>query len=188
MSRLRELHPDEMTQQQREVYQAILTGPRGQVAGPLAAWLYSPEFASRAQKLGEYCRYLSPLPGPLFELAILVTAREWRAEYEWFSHASKARTAGVPEAIIEAIRTGQNPTFGRDDEQVVYDIAIALHRDRHLSDPLYARGCELLGEALLVDLVGTIGYYTLIAMTINAFKVMPPEGTQLAFGEEGALR
>lgn len=186
MSRLPELRPDEMTPEQKRVYDTIMAGPRGYVAGPLAMWLHRPAFADRAQQLGEYCRYGTSLAKPVVEIAILVTARQWRAEYEWLSHRGKAREVGVADAIVEAIRTGQTPAFDRDDERIAHDIAVALHRDRRLPDALFARGRELLGEAGLVDLIGVIGYYTLIAMTITAFDVQPPEGTALAFAEDAA--
>jgi 4-carboxymuconolactone decarboxylase len=183
MPRLPELRPDEMSAEQRQVYDAIVAGPRGQVRGPLAVWLRRPDLASRAQALGEYCRYGSSLPKRLSELAILVTARHWGAEFEWFAHRKHALDAGLPEEIIEAIRTRKMPSFGSAEEQAVFDIATAIYRDRRLDDALYARGLDVLGEGRLIDLIGVLGYYALISMTINAFDVIPPEGTPLAFGE-----
>jgi 4-carboxymuconolactone decarboxylase len=182
MSRLPELAPEQMTADQRRVHDMIVAGPRGRVQGPLAVWLRRPELAARAQALGEYCRYNSSLPKRLSELAILVTARHWQAEFEWWAHRRHALEAGLPEYVIEAIRIGEAPSFADAEEQAVYDIATAMCRDGRLGDALYARGLEVLGEGRLVDLIGVLGYYALISMTIQAFEVMPPDGFPLAFG------
>jgi 4-carboxymuconolactone decarboxylase len=183
MSRIPELTPGDMTPAQKCVHDAIMAGPRGAVRGPLAVWLHRPELAARAQALGEYCRYGSSLPKRLSELAILVTARQWRAEFEWWAHRPHGLDAGLSESVIEAIRGGHPPAFTEADEQTVYDIATALYRERCLSDRLFARGREVLGEDRLIDLIGVLGYYALISMTINAFQVTPPAGTPAAFAQ-----
>jgi 4-carboxymuconolactone decarboxylase len=180
MSRLPELTHDAMTPEQRLVHDAIVAGPRGQVRGPLAVWLRRPDLAARAQALGEYCRYGSSLPKRLSELAILVTARQWSAEFEWWAHSQHALDAGLSKPIIEAIRINAPPAFTQDDERIVYDIATTLYRNHRLSDALYARGLDVLGQDRLIDLIGVLGYYALISMTINAFSVLPPEGTPAA--------
>jgi 4-carboxymuconolactone decarboxylase len=183
MPRLPELSLETMSGEQKRVHGIIASGPRGQVRGPLAVWLRRPDLAERAQALGEYCRYNSSLPKRLSELAILVTARHWRAEFEWFAHRGHALGAGLPEEIVEAIRTGQAPDFADPQDQAVYDISTAIYRDRRLTDEVYARARSVLGEDGLVDLIGVLGYYALISMTINAFEVSPPRGTPVAFGE-----
>jgi 4-carboxymuconolactone decarboxylase len=183
MSRLPELSLETMSAEQRRVHDIIASSPRGQVRGPLAVWLRRPELAERAQALGEYCRYNSSLPKRLSELAILITARYWRAEFEWFAHRNHALAAGLPEEIIEAIRNGQPPNFTDPQDQAVYDIVTALYGERRLADEIYARGLNVLGEGHLIDLIGILGYYALISMTINAFEVMLPPGTPLAFSE-----
>jgi 4-carboxymuconolactone decarboxylase len=185
MPRLSELSLEAMSAEQKRVHGVIASGPRGQVRGPLAVWLRRPELAERAQALGEYCRYNSSLPKRLSELAILVTARYWKAEFEWFAHRQHALEAGLPEDIVEAIRTGRAPSFADPQDQAVYDISTAIYRDRGLSDEVYARGLSVLGEDRLVDLIGVLGYYALISMTINAFEVSPPAGTPAAFSEGG---
>lgn len=187
MPRLPELRPEAMSAEQKRVHDTIVSGPRGQVRGPLAVWLRRPELAARAQALGEYCRYGSSLPKRLSELAILVTARYWGSEFEWFAHRQHALDAGVSEAVIEAVRTWQTPPFAAFEEQVVHDIAITLYLERYLDDALYARGLEALGEEGLIDLIGVLGYYALISMTINVFEVMPPEGTPRALNAGDGL-
>ena len=128
MSRLPELSPGEMTpEQEHSVYDAILAGPRGQVRRALAVGYIRSELAARAQALGAYCRYNSSLPKRLSELAILVTARHWGAEFEWFAHRKHALDAGLSEQVIEAIRKGKTPNFGDAEERTVFDIAVAIY-------------------------------------------------------------
>ena len=177
--RFPDLDEDSLTPEQRKVYEEIMAGPRGHVVGPLRVWLQSPGLADRAQALGQYARYDSILPAKLSELAILVTGRYWGAEFEWNQHAPIALDAGVPEAAIEAIGRGEKPKLTDDHMAAVFDFAVELHRDKHLSDAVFARASELLGTPGVVDLVGICGYYTLISMTINAFDVPPDDGPRL---------
>jgi len=176
LTRIAALTPETMTDRQKQVHDAIASGPRGGVRGPLAVWLHRPDLADRAQALGRYCRYESSLPPRLSELAILTTARVWRSEFEWAAHKPIALKAGVSPDVVEAIRTGKDPVFSRDDEKVVHAFSKAVHIDRRVDDELYAKAVAILGEAVVVDLTAILGYYTLISMTINVFEVPPPEG------------
>lgn len=176
MTRIASLDPDTLSDRQKEVYEAIASGPRGRVRGPLAVWLNRPELADCAQSLGRYCRYDSLLEPRLSELAILATARVWKSEFEWAAHKPIALKAGIASEIVEAIRTNGNPVFDSQDEAVVYEFATVLHTERKVSDALYARAVEVLGQDAVVDLTGLLGYYTLISMTINVFEVPPPDG------------
>ena len=173
------LEEENLSARQREVYEAIVSGPRGEVAGPLRVWLHSPELAERAQALGEFARYKSGLEPRLSELAILVTARLWSSGFEWSHHAPIAARAGIDPAAIEAIGRGRRPVLEDGDAQAVFDVAVELHRDRGVSDATFARASEVLGTERLVDLVGICGYYTLISMTINAFAVPVDGGPEL---------
>ena len=168
--------PASYSPEQAAVARAIASGPRGGVRGPLAVWLHRPELAGRAQALGEYCRYGSALDPRLSELAILVTAREWGSEYEWHAHKAHGLKAGLDPAVIEAIRVRAPPPAMDDEARAVFDVSTALYRDRRLNDALYGRAAAVLGEARLVDLVGVLGYYALISMTINVFEVGLPDG------------
>lgn len=167
-------NPASYDARQQDIHDAIASGPRGGVRGPLAIWLHRPELAARAQELGRYCRYDTVLDAKLSELAILVTGRIFGSEYEWQIHKSHALGAGLSAHVIEAIRQNQRPVFADPAEEVVYDLARTAHEARHVDDALYARAVEILGEAALVDLVGVLGYYTLISLTINIFRVPPP--------------
>lgn len=181
MTRIPPLQPAEMNDDQRAVHAAIVAGPRGQVRGPLAVWLHRPGLAATAQALGQYCRYDSSLPQRLSELAILVMGQFWRAEFEWWAHKPIALKAGVDEAVVEALRTGAEPAFSREDEATVYAVVRSLNEAHRIPAPLYDRAIAVLGNDAVIDLVGLAGYYTLISMTVNAFEVMPPHGEPLAF-------
>ncbi len=177
MSRLPELTPETMTPEQRQVYDRIVGGPRGGIGGPFLPWLHSPILADRAQSLGEFCRFHSALPSRLSELAILVTGRFWRAQFEWYMHARMALKAGVAPEIIAAIEAKRTPSFVNRDEEIVYTFATELHTKHEVGDVTYATARAVLGDAGVVDLVAILGYYTLVSMTLNVFQVPVPGGT-----------
>jgi 4-carboxymuconolactone decarboxylase len=183
MSRVDDLDLEKLTPEQRRVHDAIVSGPRGAVQGPLRVWLQSATLADRAQALGAFCRFGTSLPPRLSELAILVTGAYWRARFEWYAHAPLALKAGLDADAIEAIRTGRTPHWTREDEAAVYAFAHELTSTRRVSDPIYARAQQILGLTALVELVGILGYYTLISMTINAFEVPLPAGARDPFGD-----
>jgi len=183
MKRIADIDPTDMSDAQRRVYDAIASGPRKGVRGPLAVWLHRPELAQHAQALGRYCRYETALPPRLSELAILTLARIWSSEYEWYAHKPIALAAGVTQDVVDAIRLRQPPPLTQDDEELVHAFVTMLHRDRRVSDSLYARAVATLGEDGVIDLVGLAGYYTLISMTINVFQVAAPEGTVPELGD-----
>ncbi len=175
------LAPEAMNPQQRAAYEAILAGPRKIVEGPLAVWLQSAELAERAQALGAFCRFGTSLPPALSELAILVTGAYWRAGFEWHVHAPIAQAAGVSAAAIAAIKAGEPVCFADAAAQAVYDLARELWETRAVSDPVYQRAVAALGVAGTVELVGILGYYGLISMTIKAFHVPVPPGAEEPF-------
>ena len=178
MSRLDPPNSEALSEAQQRVHDEITSGPRGSVRGPLAVWLWRPEMASRAQALGQYCRYDSSLPARLSELAILITARYWSSEFEWQHHKPIALDAGVDSDLVEAIRVGGTPEFKNADENIVFEFANELLNKRVVSDATYQTAIETLGENEVVDLVAVLGYYGLISMTINVFQVptsMPAE-------------
>lgn len=169
-----DIDPDDLSPAQARVWQAITDGPRGAVVGPLRVWLHSPEMAERAQALGQYARYDSALPPRLSELAILVTARVWSSGFEWAHHAPIAAREGLPQEAIDAIAEGRRPALPDAAAAAVFDLAAELHRDRDVGEATFARARAALGMAGVVDLIAICGYYTLISMTINAFRV--PDG------------
>lgn len=174
--RLKTIDADNLTAEQQVVFDAIASGPRKGVRGPLAIWLHHPKLANLAQSLGQYCRYDSCLEPRLSELAILLLGRYWLAEYEWAAHKPFAIDAGLSPELIEAIRLGVQPEFIQNDEKLVYQFVRELHETKEISDNTYKEIEELLGTGVLIDLVAISGYYTLISMTIKVFEVPPPVG------------
>ncbi|MEQ6918420.1 carboxymuconolactone decarboxylase family protein [Halomonas aquatica] len=181
-SRLSPLDEASMAPDQRRVLDAILSGPRGNLDGPFLAWIHSPELADHAQRLGAFCRYGTRLETRLTELAILFTAAWWQSQAEWQIHEPIAREAGVSEAVIEALRERREPAFERAAEALVYRLGKVLYTTRRVDDVLYAEAVEAFGEPAVVELVGVLGYYALVAMTLNVFEVR--RGTEpLPFAE-----
>lgn len=183
MARLAPLELDDMTPEQRAVAEEIMSGPRGGLRGPFLPWLRSPELANHGQRLGAYCRYGTSLPRNLSELAIIITGKHWTAQFEFYAHARLALEAGVPEAAVEAIRTGGEPTFEDEAEQFVYDFVTEYFSTNRVSDVLYQRGLDLLGERGILDIVAIVGYYSLVSVTLNVFEVDVPEGVPLPLPE-----
>ena len=182
-SRLTPLQPDQMSEDQQRVLADILKGPRGNLDGPFLAWIQSPALADHAQRLGAFCRYGTALELRLTELAILTTAAWWRSQAEWQIHEPIARSAGVCDSVIEALRQHLTPTFTRTDEQCVYEIGQSLYQTRRVDTELYKQGVALFGEPAMVELIGVYGYYSLVAMTLNVFEVRRDPDTPLPFNE-----
>lgn len=170
------ISPEAMTPAQREAAEEITAGRRGGVVGPFAAALRSPECMRRLQLFGAYLRYDSNIPARLREIAVLLTARRWLQEYEWVTHEPLARQAGVPEATIDAIRTGTVPAALSPEEAVIFDLCAVLFADGRVPDALYARALDVLGEPGLIDLVCAVGYYSTLALIMNVVRTALPEG------------
>jgi 4-carboxymuconolactone decarboxylase len=177
MQRIPDWTVESLSPAQRQVHDAILSGPRGIVEGPLRVWLQSAQLAEKAQALGAFCRFGTSLPPRLSELAILVTGAYWRAGFEWHVHGPIAIKAGISPDIAEAIRKGETPRFIQSDEAAVYAFAHELLERRSVSDAAYRAVEAHLGKTGAVDLVGILGYYALISMTIVAFQVPVPPGS-----------
>ena len=136
--------------------------------GPFIPLLKSPELLSRVSALGEYLRYRSALAPRLSELAILVTAANWKQQFEWDIHAPIALKAGIPQAVLDAVRAGDPPAGLERDQRALYDLATELHRDRRLSAAAHARAQAELGEQGTIDAIAICGYYALLAMVLKS--------------------
>ncbi|HEX9703035.1 MAG TPA: carboxymuconolactone decarboxylase family protein [Rhodospirillales bacterium] len=176
MSRLPQLDPAKLAGRQKEIYDKIVDSPRGGVRGPFGVLLHAPGVADPVQALGAYLRFDSVLPGRLRELAILITARFWTAQFEWHIHRGFAEKEGLDPAIIDAIAARQTPEFHAADEKVVYAYCRELHKQHRVSDATYADAVKVLGAEAVVELTALNGYYTLISMVLNAFEVPVPTG------------
>ncbi|HEY5622538.1 MAG TPA: carboxymuconolactone decarboxylase family protein [Gammaproteobacteria bacterium] len=176
MNRYQRPLESEFSKDQQRVAEAITGGLRGDIPGPLLVWLRQPGLADRAQRLGEYCRYGTSLRTELVEIAILCVARVWGSEFEWHAHKRIALEKGVRPEIIESIRKAQRPQWETREQEIVFDFSYAVLTDRAVGDDLFETAVGALGIDTVVDLVGILGYYSMISMTINVFDVPLPDG------------
>ena len=175
--RLKRIPPESYSVAQKECAADFYTTRKTSFSGgPWDVFIYSPELMTHAQRMGDYLRYRCPLSGRLSELTILLVAREWTADYEFGTHHKHAAKAGVSAETIAAVRDGRRPDALDDDEQIVWDFVAELLKSKRVSDKTYARAVGALGETGVIDLSGIVGYYSLLAMTMNVARVPPPEG------------
>ena len=177
--RFKPLTPETMTPEQKEVADRIMAGPRKGMRGPFSALLRSPDLADAAQKLGEYVRFKTSIPPRLNELAILLTARHWTAQYEWYAHRRLAMQAGLSPEIADAIAEGKRPTAMGPEETIVYNFGHELIETGQVSDANYKAVVDKFGERGAIDLIGVMGYYSLVSMVLNVDRVPIPEGGKL---------
>ncbi len=176
MPRIPILTPDAMSPDQRRIHDAVVSGPRGMLVGPLRAAIHRPELADKWQQFGELLRYRTSLPAQLSELAILVTARHWDCQVEWHLHEREAIKAALDMSIIDAIRQGQRPAEMDEEAAAIHDFTIELLRDRFVSEPTYQVVLARWDVVGVIELTAIIGYYSMVAMTLNAHELPLPEG------------
>lgn len=170
-----DLPPDEaMTPEQKAAVAEAVSGIRGRVPAPMIAWIQNPELASRGQKLGELLRYQTTLEPRLSELAILVCGRHWTSHHEWTAHKREGLKAGMDPEVIAAIAARRAPRLTDAREQAVYDVSTTLLATGRVPQPLYDSSVAALGERGMVELVGILGYYCLVALTLNTFELGMP--------------
>ncbi len=185
------LTPGELTPEQRKLAESLIAGGRGGGAeptpeavaamlkrGPFNAFMYSPELGNRLQAVGEYVRFKTSLPQRLNEFAILITARHWTSQYEWYAHHSLALKAGLDPKIAAQLAANKRPAGMKDDEAAVYDFCTQLHRNKKVNDAAYKKAVALFGEKGVMDLIGVSGYYTAVSMTLNVAEKEVPAGQQ----------
>jgi 4-carboxymuconolactone decarboxylase len=170
---------EHMSPDQRAAHDEVVAGVRGRMPAPMRAWIHSPQMAAHAQKLGAFLRYATSLPPTLSELAILVTARYWTSHFEWYAHKRDALKAGLDPAIIGAIAERREPTFADPAQRIVYQYSRTLHEQRAITQGLHDAAVAALGERGVVELVGILGYYSLVSMTLNAFEIGLPDNQQI---------
>jgi len=185
MTRLPYVEPAQFTPEQKELYDSIVSGPRagkrgslvdaeGHLTGPFNGFLRLPALGKHWSAIGETLRFRTGLDRKLFELAVLVVASEWRCSHEWAAHSGLARDAGLSVTVIAALQTGSTPEFDDSREQVVFEFARELSRQRRVGDRTYRAALDALGEEQLTELVHAVGYYIALATMLNAFEVKPP--------------
>ena len=181
---------ESLTAEQRVLADGIRSGPRGAVknsaaakpgplGGPFNVWLRSPDIGNIIQSLGAAIRFRSSLLPKLNELAIIVTARQWTSQYEWFAHHRLALEAGLDPAIAEDIARGRRPAKMSEDEAIVHDFSRELHETHGMSDATYKRALDRFGERGVMDLIAVNGYYVLVSMTLNVDRTPLAGGAKL---------
>lgn len=171
------LSPEQMTDEQRGVVDAIQSGPRGSgLRGPFNALLRSPALCDLVQRVGAYVRFGTSLPGALNELAICMAGRKWGAQYEFYAHRRLGIDAGLNPAILDAIAAGRRPADMSNDEAIVYEFVTDLLSTGQVSDARYGAVIDRFQERGVMDLVGAVGYYSLVSMVLNVAQVPLPEG------------
>jgi 4-carboxymuconolactone decarboxylase len=177
--RFKPLAYEQLTPQQKTMIDHLLAGDRGgSTEGPFNVFLRSPEMGDTAQQLGAQIRFHSSLPRRLNEMAILVSARFWGAQYEWYAHHRNATQAGLSETIIDAIANGKRPAGMQADEEAVYNFCHEMLTNRQVSDATYQAAVSKFGERGAVDMVGVMGYYALVSMALNLDRYPLPEGAK----------
>jgi 4-carboxymuconolactone decarboxylase len=180
-NRFRPLEYGELSDAQKNMVDNILAGPRTALRGPFNVLLRSPELGNLAQQLGAYVRFASSLPATLRELAIIMTARHWAAEFEWYAHKAAALEVGLDPAIVDAVAANRRPERMPAAEAAVYDLCRELLEERRISDATFATAIDALGERGVVDVIGTVGYYGLVSLVLNADEYPLPDGVAPAF-------
>jgi 4-carboxymuconolactone decarboxylase len=170
-TRFRKLDPEQLSAEQRAVFDAIAAPRGGVVPTPFHILLESPELASLTQGLGAFCRYRTTLGPRLSELLVLITATHWGAEYEFSVHAPEARKAGVDDAVIAALGKGETPRFDDADSQLLYEFATSFFETRDVPDALFDKAVAQFGRRRVVELAGVLGYYSGLAMLLRIFRV-----------------
>ena len=179
--RFKPLKWDEMTPAQKTMMEHLFAGERRGAGGPFNVLLRSPEMGDLAQQFGASMRFHSSLPKKLNEMAIIITARHWTAQYEWTAHRKAAAEAGLSESIIQAIAAGKRPASMGPAETVVYNFGNELLNSKQVSDPVFKAAVEKFGERGVVDLIGVMGYYQLVSMLLNVdrYPLAPGEKPEL---------
>jgi 4-carboxymuconolactone decarboxylase len=181
--RFKPLTWEQLTPAQKVMVNDLFAGSRTSMNGPFNVLLRSPEMGNASQKLGDYLRFHTAVPQRLNEMAILMTARWWSAQYEWTAHRALALTAGLNASVIDDIQAGRRPAGMKADEATVFDFCTELREHRRVSDATFKAATSLLGEQGVVDLVGVMGYYDLVSMALNVDRYPLPQGTAPPFPE-----
>jgi 4-carboxymuconolactone decarboxylase len=166
---------DRMTEQQKKAVEEFKAERKVDLSGPFVPLLRSPEVMNRARAMGDYLRFRSVLPPRLSEFLILLTARSWTQQYEWYAHRQLALDAGVSPATVAAISEGRRPSPMSEDEEAIYNFFDEITRTKAVSDDVYRRLVTRFGEQGVIDAAGIIGYYTTLSIVMNTTQTAVPE-------------
>ncbi len=179
--RFPQLTMDALNEQQRALGEQIMKVSKVGIRGPYNPMLRSPVFGQRMFDLLAYLRWNTSVPLRLNEFAILIVAREWRSQVEWFAHAPIAIKAGLSPQIVAELKTNRRPSDMPPEEAAVYDFVTELIRTHSVSDATFERARGLLGEQQVVDLTAVAGTYVTIAMLLAMAEEGVPNGEELPF-------
>ena len=174
--RLPPIPVEKLTDAQKKAAADFFAIRKTDVFGPFVPLIRSPEVMVRVSALGDQLRFRNTLPARLSEFVILITARQWTQQYEWYIHEPIALKAGLSPTIVKALVEGRRPERMADDEEIVYTLCDELHQKKSVSDATYARAVRSFGEAGVIDMTATVGYYTLLAMVMNTAQTQLPPG------------
>ncbi len=168
---------EKYTEAQKKAADEFFATRKSPVFGPFVPLIRSPEVMLRAKDMGDYLRFKNSVGQKLAEFTILIMARYWTADYEWYAHHPLALKAGLKPEIADAIFEGRRPDGMAKDEEIVYDFVTELNHTKRISDETYKRTVSQVGEQGVIDIIGLQGYYTLIAMTLNVSRLeLPKDG------------
>jgi 4-carboxymuconolactone decarboxylase len=176
--RFRPLDYEHLTAEQKIMADHVIGGDRGSMSGPYNVLLRSPEMGDLVQQLGAYLRFHSAVPDKLKEFAIILTARFWNSQHEWYTHKKLALHAGVSSPIVEAVRVGERPKHMQSEEEAVYNFVTELNKSKQVSDPVFQAALEKLGEKGTVDLMALVGYYHLVSIILNVDRYPLVDGVK----------
>ena len=182
--RLAQITMENVPPQSRALAEEIVKISSVGLAGPYNVMLRSPIFAERMKRLLDYLRFENSLPKRLSEFAIIIQGRLWTSQVEWYAHYPLALKAGLPQSVADDLKANIRPRGMQPDEEVVYDISMALANQHAVSDELFKRGKAILGEQQLVDLVAVSGTYVTVAMLLALADESSPADKPLPFPEK----
>jgi 4-carboxymuconolactone decarboxylase len=185
MSRLTHKAYDDLNEEQQALYNQLTETRKasddGVIGGPFDVWLQNPDLGKRIVGLGGTFRFGTSVDRRYIELVILITGQFWQAQFEWYAHEPMAVKSGVPQNLIDSIKTGSKPEFDSNEDRIVYEMCTELHRDHQVSDSVFEEMTTVFGEQGVMELVNLAGYYTMVSMTLNTFRVPLPEGASYPF-------
>jgi 4-carboxymuconolactone decarboxylase len=176
--RFKPLTYEQLTPEQKKFAEHVLSGERAALTGPFNVLMRSPEMADLAQQFGARVRYHSSVPRKLNEFAILITARFWTSQYEWYSHHRDALKYGLNPALIDSLATGKRPSPMEHDEEIIYNFCTELLKNKQVGDATFKATVDKFGEQGVVDLIGTTGYYQMVSMLLNVDRYPLPDGAK----------
>jgi 4-carboxymuconolactone decarboxylase len=185
MSRITHKAYDDLNDEQQALYNQLTETRKasddGVIGGPFDVWMQNADLGKQIVGLGGTFRFGTSVDRRYIELVILMTGQFWQAQFEWYAHEPMAVKAGVPQNLIDAIKAGNKPDFESKEDRIVYELCTELHHNHQVSDSVFAEMTTHFGEQGVMELVNLAGYYTMVSMTLNTFRVPFPEGASYPF-------